>query len=333
MLSKYTTIFFSVSILAWVLLLPQQRRWLLTPWPWLSGALALDVFSPVLIWNAEHDWASVVYQSRRLAVHEVTFRHLFEFFGSQVGLATPPIFVLGCMGLMAFLSGNGGPRSARILIGAYTSPLLIYFALHSLKGRVEGNWPEPLYPAFVIASAVAAERIEWSGIWTGIAMWARRLAAPVGIGLALAVYLQALFGVIPMGRMDPTARALGAGWPALATEIDHLRRQLGAPIILTLDYGLTSWLAFYLSSKPPVEQINGRICWVDAPVPDPTLFQGSMMFVCRVICHEFALVLARFEIVEPVETLIRRRNGVEIDRYQIYRLRGPTRAPLDIATP
>ncbi|MHA0111275.1 glycosyltransferase family 39 protein, partial [Klebsiella pneumoniae] len=73
--SKYTTIFFAVSILAWVLVIPAQRRWLLTPWPWLGGLVALAVFSPVLIWNAQHQWASIVYQSGRLVIARWTCRY------------------------------------------------------------------------------------------------------------------------------------------------------------------------------------------------------------------------------------------------------------------
>ena len=80
MLSKYTTIFFSVSILAWLLLVPEMRRWLLTPWPWLAGVIALIVFSPTLIWNAQHHWASVLYQYNRLVVYEWSVRYFGEFF-------------------------------------------------------------------------------------------------------------------------------------------------------------------------------------------------------------------------------------------------------------
>jgi 4-amino-4-deoxy-L-arabinose transferase-like glycosyltransferase len=76
MLSKYTTIFFAPSILIWLLLVPQQRKWLMTPWPWLSGLIALAVFSPTLIWNAQHHWASVLYQYNRLVVHEWSLRYL-----------------------------------------------------------------------------------------------------------------------------------------------------------------------------------------------------------------------------------------------------------------
>ena len=76
----------------------------------------------------------------------------------------------------------------------------------------------------------------------------------------------AVFGIIPLGRIDPTARALGAGWKELGAEIDELRVRMGAPVILDTDYGLNGWLAFYVPSHPPVEQINDRIRYVDAPL-------------------------------------------------------------------
>ncbi len=84
MLSKYTTIFFAVSILAWLLLVPDLRKWLATPWPWISGLIALAVFSPTLIWNAEHHWASVLYQYNRLVVHEWSLRYLGELILTQI---------------------------------------------------------------------------------------------------------------------------------------------------------------------------------------------------------------------------------------------------------
>ena len=111
MLSKYTTIFFAVSILAWLVLVPQQRKWLLTPWPYIAGVLALVVFSPTLIWNAQHGWASVLYQFHRLVVDEWSLRYFGEFFVTQMGLATPPVFILGVMGLVAHAVGRG--RAAR----------------------------------------------------------------------------------------------------------------------------------------------------------------------------------------------------------------------------
>jgi len=329
MLAKYTTIFFAVSILAWLLLVPQQRKWLATPWPWLGGLTALVVFSPTLIWNAEHHWASVLYQYNRLVVYEWSLRYLGEFFVTQMGLVTPPIFVLGCMGLAGMFRGEGGPSSARVLINAMIWPIALYFVWHTFHGRVEGNWPEPIHVAFVVAAAVAVERIRWRGVWATVELWSQRLAVPLGLVIAACLYVQAVFAVVPLGPIDPTARALGAGWKELGAKIDELRTQMGAPVVLTRNYGLTSWLAFYLPSHPPVEQINGRMRYVNAPDPDPALFRGPIMYVCIVACDEIPLVRERFASVEPVTTLVRSRRGVPIQEYGIYKLSGPIGSPLD----
>jgi 4-amino-4-deoxy-L-arabinose transferase-like glycosyltransferase len=316
MLSKYTTIFFAVGIFAWLVLVPELRKWLVTPWPWIAGVIALVVFSPTLIWNAEHRWASVL-------------RYLGEFFLTQIGIATPSIFILGAMGLVGLIRGEGGVYGARVLINAFVWPIVIYFVWHTFHGRVEGNWPEPIYVAFVIAAAVAVERIKWNGLWAPIAHWSQRLAVPVGLAMAAFIYLQAAFGIIPLGSADPTARVLGAGWKELAVQMDEVRGRLGAPIVLTTDYGLASWLAFYLPSHPPVEQINGRIRYVNAPPPDPALFRGAIMYVCMAECGEVPLLRKRFTTVDLTANLTRARHGVAIMEYHVYRLSGPIGPPLD----
>jgi hypothetical protein len=38
------------------LLATRQRRWLVTPWPWLGGAVALAIAAPHLAWQASHGW-------------------------------------------------------------------------------------------------------------------------------------------------------------------------------------------------------------------------------------------------------------------------------------
>jgi len=329
MLSKYTTVFFAVGILAWLLLVGGLRRWLLTPWPWISGAIALVVFSPTLIWNAEHHWASVLYQYNRLVVYEWSLRYLGEFLLTQIGMATPPIFVLGAMGLAGTMRGDGGMQAARVLINAFVWPIVIYFVWHTFHGRVEGNWPEPIYVAYAIAAAVAAEKIEWRGFCAGVVHWSQRLAVPVGLLIAAFIYLQAAFAIIPLGPADPTARNLGAGWKELGAQMDDVRARLGAPVVLTMDYGLAAWLSFYLPSHPPVEQINGRMRYVNAPPPDPALFGGAIMYVCMAECGELPLIRKRFASVEPVTQLTRTRRGIPIQDYRIYKLSGPTGPPLD----
>lgn len=331
--SKYSALFFGASIAAWLLVVPRARRWVATPWLWLGGLVALACFAPVLAWNAAHGWVSFLKQFGRAAVHDWTLASLPEFVTGQIGLATPAIFILGAMGLWAFARGRGGPRSARVLVAALVWPFLFYFAWHSLHARVEANWTAPLYPAFAVAAASAARGVAWRGRAARLAAFADRTAVPVGLGLLAAIYLQAIVGVIPLGAADPTARQLGAGWDALGAEIDRERRALGAPAVLTTSYAATGWLSFYLPSRVPVIQVNERIRWANAPEPDPALFAGPLLYACKLPCEGVETVRSRFADMQEIRALQRRRYGVTIEAYRLYRVARPRGDPLERAPP
>src|SRR6185369_4481415 len=57
LLSKFTAAMLAPAILAFMLVPGWRGRWLRSPYPWTAAAIALVIFSPVLIWNAWHDWA------------------------------------------------------------------------------------------------------------------------------------------------------------------------------------------------------------------------------------------------------------------------------------
>ncbi len=333
LLSKYNALFFGVGILAWLIVVPTMRRWLATPWPYLGGALALALFAPVILWNVEHQWVSFQKQFGRAIVQQWTLRYLGEYVAAQIGLATPSIFVLGTMGVWALLCGRGAGPAARVLLIALILPAAIYFAWHSLHARVEGNWTAPVFPAFALAAAAAAHAVDWKGGSARLAAWSHRLAAPVALAMIGIIYAQAIFGVIPLGGADPTARQLGTGWRAVGTEIDAFRRAHGARAVLTTGYALTGWLSFYLPSGPPVVQLNERIRWVNAPAPDPDLFKGPLLYVCEAACGGAELVRGRFDLVQEVVRIPRRRRGVEIEVYTIYRVQSPRGDPLDRTLP
>ncbi len=65
MLSKYHGVLLFAGAGLFVLASKRQRFWLATPWPWAAGLVALAVFSPVLIWNAQHHWVSFLFQGGR----------------------------------------------------------------------------------------------------------------------------------------------------------------------------------------------------------------------------------------------------------------------------
>lgn len=60
-LSKYTAVFFVPAIML-ALLMAHGPRLLLGTGPWLAAIIATALISPVIFWNAQHDWVSFVYQ-------------------------------------------------------------------------------------------------------------------------------------------------------------------------------------------------------------------------------------------------------------------------------
>ena len=90
LLSKFTAVMLVPAVLAFMLIPDWRRRWLTSPYPWAAALIAVAVFSPVLIWNAQHDWASFRFQSvRAVATHELSLRTVGDFFGLQFFLVGP----------------------------------------------------------------------------------------------------------------------------------------------------------------------------------------------------------------------------------------------------
>src|SRR5947209_5555867 len=203
LLSKYSALFFGPAILIWLLFAPKPRRWLLTPWPYLGGLLALAIFSPVLVWNAEHHWVSFLKQiSGRARVEDFRPSYLLELIPAQIAFATPLVFILGAMGLHALARLKTGAQPARVLVNAIFWTITAYFVLHALHARVEANWFAPVYPAFAVSAAIAAHLVRWQGRRQRLADVSLRWAAPTGIIMFALLIVQANTGWLTGYRRD-----------------------------------------------------------------------------------------------------------------------------------
>jgi len=100
LLSKYTALFLGVGAMAWLLFTAEGRRWLSSPWLWLGGVLAVALFAPVLVWNAQHGWISLRFQLGKAGTRHFDPGYLIEFLAGQIGLASPFIFALFALGLV-----------------------------------------------------------------------------------------------------------------------------------------------------------------------------------------------------------------------------------------
>jgi 4-amino-4-deoxy-L-arabinose transferase-like glycosyltransferase len=332
LLSKYTALFFGAAILIWLLAVPTERRWLITPWPYLGGLAAFAIFTPVILWNADHQWVSFVKQMGRARIEDFRPAFIAELVPTQIAFATPLVFILGAMGLHALAWRNESERAARTLICAMFWTIVAYFAWHSLHARVEANWFAPVYPAFIVAATFAAHRVPWTGGARRLAEFCLQWAAPGGVLMFALLIVQANTGMLSAYRRDATVRSVGVGWRELADRIDAVRARVGATCVLAPDYGTTGWLAFYLPRGTCVIQPMQRIRWVNMPEPDPAQLAGPLLFVdeARPGGRPY---LNNFAHVEEVAELPRKRGPLVIETYALDLLSGPKGDVLDRAPP
>ena len=323
LLSKYTGFFLGAGVLFWLIATADGRKWLTTFWPYAGGVLAVLIFAPVIAWNASHDWISFKFQFGRVANGGLTPRYFGEFFLAQAALASPFILILGIAG---FARASKIGRAARpiALAAALMWPAVVYFLVHATHDRVQGNWPSFLFPTFALLAAYAADEI-WTGRIARPSLAATRaLAIPVAALILAFVYAQAFFGVVP--KRDPIGRLTAFGMQPVTDAVQAAAAAQGAHAIVTTSYATTGWLAFYLKPAVPVVQINEDFRWLSAPKADPALADGPLLFVTPQGEKTMPVVAARFAHIEHVGEIDRRRKGVLIEKYDLYRvsgLRGP----------
>ena len=128
--SKYTAVLVIFGAVTFLITQPLARRWLRRPHPYAAGLLALAVFLPVLLWNAEHGWASLLFQAGRAGGGKL------RPFGPLITLAGEALFLLPWIWLPLMACGFKAVRSrqsdpARWLLAclALTAHLAVPFGL------------------------------------------------------------------------------------------------------------------------------------------------------------------------------------------------------------
>ena len=165
--SKFTAAFFAAGAVLALVATPSLRRWLISPALFAGLAIALMIFAPFIVWNAAHGWATFAKQLGRAGSSGFAPYYLAEFLVAQIGLMNP-LVVAALVPAVAAISWRApiAPRSrdeARRILVCTIAPAAIYFLLHSLHDRVQGNWLAPLYPAAAILAADWVAEIRRSG--------------------------------------------------------------------------------------------------------------------------------------------------------------------------
>lgn len=313
--AKYTGFFLCGSLVLWLLANPGARRWLRTAWPYAGALLAILFFVPTAYWNATHGFASFAFQFGRIG--KLGAGHIGEFVGGQLALASPFILVLAGLGLVRnpVVADDGPPLG---FASAILWPALLYFAFHALHDRVQANWPSFAYPALALLAAQAFAR-NGKGAVERLALV---LALPIAFLILGVAYAQAFFGVLPIGKGDPIARMMGVGFSAVAKQIDSEAARINAHAIITTNYSMTSWLAFYARTPADILQVGDERRFLSSPRASSGSLAGTLLYVTASPDRELPGVLEHFSGATLLEKLNRMRNGEAVSSIYLYRISG-----------
>jgi dolichol-phosphate mannosyltransferase len=251
MISKYSIALLGPVAAAFMVWDPQSRRWWTRSPPYVGALLALAVFSPVIIWNAQHDWASFAFQtSRRLA--ETPQFALHKLIGSIIVLITPTGLLAVIAALLARRSADETPDAARrrrLFNLAILVPVSV-FVLFSLRHEVKLDWTGAPWTAALPAMAFVMVNKDLGGRFT---RWIRAAWMPT-ILVMLLIYgagLHYLVLGLPGVGYDKHIEVIPVGWRDLSAHIletaDAYREKTGIePLIVGMDrYAIASELSFY----------------------------------------------------------------------------------------
>jgi hypothetical protein len=250
--AKYNAVLIPLGVLVALVLDGSLRRHLATPAPYVAVLLAVALFCPVLLWNAEHDWASFQFQLLHGLgpPHGSPFDREAALLGGQAALVSPILFVL--MGVAVVRALHGRPPR-ELVLGTVSATVFLFFCITALRRPAEANWQAPAYmPALALLATRAA----------GSRVWRRWVIAGCWLGAAMAaiICVQSVIPVLPLSAAnDPTAR--GTGWSTLAARVasiaDSLRSTSGSRVWLAGNrYQEASEIAFHLPDHPETLSFN-----------------------------------------------------------------------------
>jgi 4-amino-4-deoxy-L-arabinose transferase-like glycosyltransferase len=328
--SKYMGVLIPLGVFIAFVTRRALRTRLAEPGPYLATAIAAIVFSPVIIWNARHGWASFAFQLQHgfSGGLSAAVNHELEFIGGQLGLASPILFVLCAIVLMRTLRAQADANVASVernaMLAIMSITVFAFFMYSATRRRVEPNWPAIGYlPAVILLSASEGGRT-----------WRRWLAAGISVAgvISLVAYVNAFTPILPVrAARDPVARA--AGWDslgsAMAFSIAAARVDIahGSDHWVAADnYQTASELAFHLPGNPETFSLNlsGRPNQYDfwPSFPDRAK-PGDVLWIALDEDPRPATIdslVPHFASVERMGLVVLARNGGVIKHMRIWRL-------------
>jgi 4-amino-4-deoxy-L-arabinose transferase-like glycosyltransferase len=218
--SKYSAALTLAGAFAYLLTSRDHRRWLARPEPYLAVLLAALVFSPVVVWNATHHWASFAFQGER-AEAGARFHPLgpLVVLGGEALFVLPWIWVPMMALFLAALRRGPGAWRPWLLVCLAAPPILLFALIAAWSSqRVLFHWAAPGYLLlFPLLGQAVASRLPHPAVRRALRDTAVFVVLTVTV-VATQVRFDWLHPVIArVARQDPDLEAID--WTSLRTDL------------------------------------------------------------------------------------------------------------------
>jgi hypothetical protein len=317
--AKYSAVLTIAGAFFYLLTTPPHRQWLTRSEPYIAGFIVLLIFSPVIVWNAAHGWASFAFQGERAT--GLRFHPLQPF----LVLAGEALFVLPWIWLpmmVVFVAAlRRGPAEWRTwLLCCLAAPPIVAFALVALwsSQRVLFHWAAPGYlMLFPLLGATVAERTERR--WVRVTLVGTAILL-LGVVTVIATDLRLLWlhpAITAFARHDPEVE--GIDWTSLRGQLTE-RHLLAAGTVI----GVPNWrdagkIAYALGPQVTVVVLNrdARQFGFDHP---ETAFTGDDMLVLALDHPERTRdeLASRFGAVEMLPPISIDARGMSLQPVSVF---------------
>lgn len=148
LLAKYAMAYFLLCAAVYAVV---SQGGLLARWKfWLAIAVGLLVFTPNIIWNLQHQFATLGHTGENIGWGGSWFHPLrmLEFIAAQFGVIGPILFAVYLIALYR-LWREGTSGAERFLI-AFSLPVFLLIAVQALISKAYANWAATAIPAATI---------------------------------------------------------------------------------------------------------------------------------------------------------------------------------------
>lgn len=158
LVSKYHGLFLWMGMGLYIL--AHQRNELRKPRLYLALALTFAIFSPVIIWNAQNNWESFLFQgSRAFSFQFKPLTLTAELFGQFAYNNPISVVILALIFIPFFKNYRTQSTHIQSVLLWFSLPLILLVVVLSLFNRTQPHWTGPAYYGLILVAATLLDRL------------------------------------------------------------------------------------------------------------------------------------------------------------------------------